>query len=92
MGVLRIRVWHILVLVAACAAFLAVFQYRRGVYDPTSARLRQVRYADADTQVVAIRELIDSEASGFDVIQTLLGALGDADPAVRGPTATSRRH
>jgi len=82
MDVLRIRVWHMLVLVAACAAFLAVFQYRRGVYDPTFARLRQVRYADADAKVAAIRELMDSEASGFDVIQTLLGALGDADPAV----------
>ena len=60
MGVLRIRVWHMLVLVAACALFLAVFQYRRGVYDPTFARLRQVRYADADTKVAAIRELMDS--------------------------------
>src|SRR5215472_6555257 len=95
MAVLRIRVWHMLVLVAACAAFLAAFQYRRGVYDPTYARLRQVRYADADGKIAAIRELIDSdirelidsEASGFDVIQTLLSALGDADPAVRGVAA-----
>ena len=87
MGVLRIRVWHLLVLVAACAGFLAVFQYRRAVYDPTSARLRQIRYADADTKVVAIRELMDSEASGFDVIQTLVGALGEADPAVRAVAA-----
>ena len=95
MVVLRIRVWHILVLVAACATFLAAFQYRRGVYDPTYARLRQVRYADADGKIAAIRELIDSEireltdseASGFDVIQTLLSALGDADPAVRGVAA-----
>src|SRR6516225_4696781 len=83
MVVLRIRVWHILVLVAACAVFLAVFQYRRGSYDPTYARLRQVRYADADTKVAAIRELMDSDATGFEVIQTLRGALGDADPAVR---------
>ncbi len=87
MDVLRIRVWHLLVLVAACAGFLAVFQYRRAVYDPTSARLRQVRYADADTKVAAIRELMDSEASGFDVIQTLVGALGNADPAVRAVAA-----
>jgi hypothetical protein len=87
MVVLRIRVWHMLVLVAACAAFLAVFQYRRGVHDPTYARLRQVRYADADTKVAAIRELMDSDATGFDVIQTLRGALGDADPAVRAVAA-----
>lgn len=87
MVVLRIRVWHMLLLVAACAAFLAVFQYRRGVYDPTYARLRQVRYADADTKVAAIRELMDSGATGSDVIQTLRGALGEADPAVRGVAA-----
>jgi HEAT repeat protein len=95
MVVLRIRVWHMLVLVAVCAVFLAVFLYRRGVYDPTYARLRQVRYADADGKLAAIRELIDSdirelidsEASGADIIQTLLSALGDADPAVRGVAA-----
>jgi HEAT repeat protein len=95
MVVLRIRIWHMLLLVAACAAFLAAFLYRRGVYDPTYARLRQVRYASADGKIAAIRELIDSdmrelidsEASLFDVIQTLLIALGDADPAVRGVAA-----
>lgn len=87
MNVPRMRVWHLFVSVAACAAFLTVFQYRRGVYDPTSVRLRQVHYADADTKVAAIRELMDGEASGFDAIQTLLGALGDADPAVRGVAA-----
>ena len=67
MVVLRIRVWHILVLVAACAAFLAAFQYRRGVYDPTYARLRQVRYADADGKIAAIRELIDSDIRELDL-------------------------
>jgi HEAT repeat protein len=98
MNVPRMRVWHLLLLVAACAAFLAVFQYRRGVYDPTSARLRQVRYADADGKVAAIRELIEDaaelrkritsgEASGYAVVQALLGALGDADAAVRAVAA-----
>jgi HEAT repeat protein len=98
MNVPRMRVWHLLLLVAACAAFLAVFQYRRGAYDPTSARLRQVRYADADGKVAAIRELIEDaaelrkritsgEASGYAVVQALLGALGDADAAVRAVAA-----
>jgi HEAT repeat protein len=87
MNVLRMRVWHLLVLIAVCAAFLAVFQYRRGVYDPTSARLRQARYADAAGKVTAIRELMESEASGSAVVQTLLGALVDADPAVRAVAA-----
>jgi hypothetical protein len=84
---MRMRVWHLIALVAVSAAFLAVFQYRHGVYDPTSARLRQVRYAGADEKIAAIRELMDSKGSAFDVIQTLLGALGDADPAVRAVAA-----
>src|SRR5262249_33631387 len=87
MNVLKVRVWHLLMLIAASAAFLAVFQYRQGVYDPTSARLRQVRYADDDGKVAAIRELGEAEASGSAVVETLLGALGDADPAVRAAAA-----
>ena len=50
-----------------------------GVYDPTYARLRQIRYADADAKVTAIHELMDSDATGFNVVQTLLGA-GSAMP------------
>ena len=87
MNALRIRVRHMLLGVAACAGFLAVDQYRRGAYDPTSARLRQVRYAVADQKIAAIRELRDGDTTGFEVVQSLLGALGDADPAVRAVAA-----
>jgi HEAT repeat protein len=83
MNVPKMRVWHLFGLVAACAAFLAVFQYRRGVDDPTSVRLREARYADGDGKVAVIRQLIEEEASGDEVVRTLLETLGDADPAVR---------
>ncbi|MHC5540974.1 hypothetical protein ACYOEI_22355, partial [Singulisphaera rosea] len=80
-----------LVLVAVCATFMAAFLYRRGVYDPTYARARQIRYANADGKIAAIREIIDSDvreltgsgASDSDLIESLLTALDDADPAVR---------
>jgi HEAT repeat protein len=96
MNVPRLRVWHLLMLVAACAGFLAVFQYRQGVYNPTFGRLRQVRYADSAGKVAAIKELMeavelarshDTEVAGAAVVETLLEALGDPDPAVRGLAA-----
>jgi HEAT repeat protein len=72
-----------LLLVATCAGFLAVFQYRQGVYDPTVAHLRQVRYGDASGKVAAIRELLEGDFARPAVTDTLLVALSDADPAVR---------
>jgi HEAT repeat protein len=80
-------VWHLILLVAASAAFLAVFQYRQGVYDPTVTRLRKVRYADAAGKAAAIRELMAEEASGPAVVETLFGALREPDPAVRALAA-----
>jgi HEAT repeat protein len=66
---------------------LAVFQYRRAVYDPTFALLGQVRYADAEGKVAAIRTLLENRATDPAVLETLLGALADADPAVRAVAA-----
>ena len=51
---------------------MAVLQYRQGVYDPTSARLQKLRYADAAGKAAAIRGLIAEEASGPAVVETLL--------------------
>lgn len=87
MKFLSLRVRHLLIAIAACAAFLAVFQYRRGVYDPSFNQLRQVRFGDPAGKVAAIRELMGNEPSGSAVIETLLGALEDADPAVRSVAA-----
>ena len=87
MNVPKLRVWHLIMFVAASAALLAVFQYRQGVYDPTVARLRKVRYANAAGKAAAIRELMAEEASGPTVIETLFDALRDSDPAVRALAA-----
>jgi HEAT repeat protein len=84
----RFRVWHMILLVAASAAFLSVFQFRRTVYDPTFARIRRVQYAaDAAGKVAALRELMAEEDSGPQVVETMLEALRDPDPAVRALAA-----
>jgi HEAT repeat protein len=88
MKFMRLRLRHLLLLIAACAAFLAVFQYRREVYDPTFARLRRTRYADSSGKVAAIREVMEeTRTSDPAVVEALLGALGDADPTVRAEAA-----
>ncbi len=87
MNVGRFHVWHLMMLVAGSAAFLSVLQYRRSVYDPTFARTRRVRYADAAEKAAAIREWMAEEASGPRVVESLLDALSDSDPAVRALAA-----
>jgi HEAT repeat protein len=87
MKVPKLRVRHLITLVAASAALMAVLQYRQGVYDPTVARLRKVRYADAAGKAAAIRALIAAEASGPTVVETLFDAFRDSDPTVRALAA-----
>jgi hypothetical protein len=88
MRLLRWKVRHLVALVAACAAFLAVFQYRRTTYDPTFALLRQVRYADKVGKVTAIRNVLENRDTSPVVVEALLGALGDADAEVRAVTSS----
>jgi HEAT repeat protein len=76
-----------MMLVATSAAFVSVFQYRWSVYDPNYARIRRVRYADAAEKVATIRELMADEASGPEVVEALLIALRDSEPAVRALAA-----
>jgi HEAT repeat protein len=73
----------LLALIAVCAGFLGVFQYRRTVYDPTFGLLRQVRYADRAGREAAIRSLQEMADTSPAVVETLLDAVGDADAAVR---------
>lgn len=87
MAVPKLRVWHLILLVAAIAALLRVLQYRQQVYDPTAARLRKMRYADADGKAATIRVLMAEEASGPVFVETLLDALRDSDPALRALAA-----
>jgi HEAT repeat protein len=87
MEIPKLRVWHLMFLVAASAVLLAVLLFRQEVYDPIAARLRKMSYADAAGKAVAIRELMAEEASGPAVVETLFDALKDSDPAVRALAA-----
>ena len=58
MEIPKLRVWHLMMLVAASAALMAVLLFRQEVYDPTAAHLRKLRYADAAGKAAAIRELM----------------------------------
>jgi hypothetical protein len=87
MSILKLRVWHLMMLVAATAALLAVLQFRQEVYDPTAARLRKMRYADAVDKAAAIRYLMAEEAYGPAVVETLFDALRDSDREVRALAA-----
>jgi HEAT repeat protein len=87
MEIPKLRVWHLMFLVAASAVLISVLLFRQEVYDPTAARLRKMSNADAAAKAVAIRELMAEEASGPAVVETLLGALGDSDPALRALAA-----
>jgi HEAT repeat protein len=87
MEIPKLRVWHLMFLVAASAVLLSVLLFRQEVYDPTAARLRKMSYADAAGKAVAIRELMAEGASGPAVVETLLCALRDSDPAVRALAA-----
>ena len=87
MEIPKLRVWHLMFLVAASAVLLSVLLFRQEVYDPTAARLRKMSYADAAGKAVAIRELMAEGASGPAVVETLFGALRDSDPAVRALAA-----
>jgi HEAT repeat protein len=87
MEIPKLRVWHLMFLVASSAVLLSVLLFRQEVYDPTAARLRKMSYADAAGKAVAIRELMAEGASGPAVVETLFGALRDSDPAVRALAA-----
>jgi HEAT repeat protein len=86
-------------LVAACAGFLAVYQYRRSVYNPTFALIREAQYADAAGKLAAIRSLLEKGETSPAVVETLFAKLHDADVAVRAlaaravaDVAYARRH
>jgi hypothetical protein len=85
----RLRVRHLLLLVAACAAFLAVFQYRREVFDPTFVSLRLARYGTAVQRRGGVEELAKCVPKEPGVVETLLDALTDSDPGVRADAARS---
>src|SRR5579864_2560425 len=79
----RLKVWHLLGLVAATAAFLAVFRFRGEARDPLVRVLREARYGDSQARGRAIQDLRLARLDRSDLLATFLTSLDDPDPEVR---------
>ena len=84
---LRLRMWHLLGLVAAFAGLFAVLRYRQEVYDPASAQARRLRALDAAERIEAVGKLAAMGREAESAIPSLVGALNDGDPRVRARAA-----
>src|SRR5262245_9258879 len=80
---LRLRMRHLLGLVAAFAGLFAVLRYRQEVYDPASAQARRLRALDPAERIEAVGKLSEMGREAESTIASLLGALNDSDPRVR---------
>ncbi len=85
----RLRLWHLIGLIAAGAAFLAVFRYRDEVEDPGYRWIRQLRSYDAAARVEAAGHLGSIRPPDRRAVGPLLEALSDGDARVRGMAARS---
>lgn len=83
----RLRMWHLLGLVAAAAAFLSVMDFRQGVEDPTYLLIKKLRSVDADERRYAVMQLQVRGKEARAAIEPLIEALDDGDPKVRGQAA-----
>lgn len=83
----RLRMWHLLGLVAVAAAYLAVMQFRQDVFDPVSILIRRLRAFDPVARVAAARELESLGREAESAIPALLGALHDDDLRLRAQAA-----
>src|SRR5262249_56486019 len=84
---LRLRMRHLLGLVAAFAGLFAVLRYRQEVYDPASAQARRLRALDPAERIEAVAKLSAMGREAESAIPSLLGALNDGDPPIRAPAA-----
>ncbi len=84
---LRLRMRHLLGLVAAFAGLFAVLRYRQEVYDPASAQARRLRALDPAERIEAVEKLLAMGREAESAIPSLLGALNDGDPRVRARAA-----
>jgi HEAT repeat protein len=84
---LRLRMRHLLGLVAAFAGLFAVLRYRQEVYDPAWAQARRLRALDPAERIEAVGKLSAMGREAESAIPSLLGALNDGDPRVRARAA-----
>ncbi len=83
----RLRLWHLLGLVAAGAAFLAVFRYRWEVEDPGYRWARRLGSAHAAERAEAAHHLGAIRPPERGAIGPLIEALSDGDARVRAGAA-----
>src|SRR3954469_20507300 len=84
---LRLRMRHVLGLVAAFAGLFAVLRYRQEVYDPAWAQARRLHARDPAERIDAVEKLSAMGREGESAVPSLLGALNDGDPRVRARAA-----
>ena len=85
----RLRLWHLIALVATVAAFLATFQFRRETEDPGYREIRRLRSADHAQRARAAAWLGAARPASRRAIGPLTEALFDEDAYVRTEAAES---
>jgi HEAT repeat protein len=83
----KLRMWHLLGIVAASAAFLAVFQFRWSVEDPGYALVRRLRSADARERTEAAQGLMSIRPRERRAVAPLTEMLFDPDARARASAA-----
>lgn len=84
---LRLRMRHLVGLVAAFAGLFAVLRYRQEAYDPALLQARALRSLDPAKRIEAVRSLSAMGREAESAIPSLVGALNDSDPRVRARAA-----
>ena len=88
----KLRMWHLLGLVAASAAFFSVMQFRWSVEDEGYAVVRQLRSLDAAERAKAAAKLIWIKPRERRAIAPLTEMLFDPDARARASAARSLLH
>jgi HEAT repeat protein len=83
----KLRTWHLLGLIAAAAAFLAVMKFRGEAADPALLVVRRLRYGSPEQKLAAAAELGGGYGENQAVAEVLIDALADRDARVRAMAA-----
>ncbi len=85
----KLRTWHLLGIVAATAAYIAVFQYRWTVEDDGYAAIRRLRSLDASVRAKAAIDVAAIRPRELRAIAPLTEMLFDTDAGARAAAARS---
>jgi|GEM_PF-5112564 len=79
----RLRLWHLVGMVAASAALFAVIDFRWSVSDPIYVALKRLRSSNPEERIRATRDLGSIRPPARQALEPLLEALNDGDARVR---------